>query len=239
MPAGRVRGFLPSTCGFAFANRFPPQPLWRLRLPGLGGVPLGDAANGLCGGMVFAAWDLFALGQPPPPEPDPPGYGSPLFRYLVKRLCDSFHLPWGPLTYYRWMRAPDAAVGDGLARRTVRREWPGVRRALDAGRPAALGLIRLRSANPLRLGQNHQVLAYAYDLDEARGDLTLWVYDPNHPRRDDLTLSLNLHRLGGPGRIAAPTGETYRGFFRTPYSPRRPPALRPPQPLDTHGHPED
>ena len=44
-----------------------------------------------------------------------------------------------------------------------------MRRELDAGRLAALGLIRPRSRNPLRLGENHQVLAWGYGLDEPSG----------------------------------------------------------------------
>src|SRR5262249_9914098 len=156
MPSVSVPGFLPSTCGFRFANFFVPQPLIRVPLAGLGHLPIGNASRGLCGGMVFATCDLFERGCPPPDDREPPGHGSPLFSYLVRRLFRSFHLPWGPLRYYRWMSADD----DALLRHTVRREWPRVRRELDAGRLAALGLIRHRSRNPLRLGENHQVLAY-------------------------------------------------------------------------------
>jgi hypothetical protein len=75
----------------------------------------------------------------------------------------------------------------------------------------------VRSWNPLRLGQNHQVLAYRYELDEGTEELTLWVYEPNYPLRDDLTLSLGLRRPSGKGPIVSVTGETFRGFFTTPY----------------------
>jgi hypothetical protein len=188
-----------------------PQPLLRVPL-GLGHLAIGNASRGLCGGMVFAARDLFERGRPPPDDREPPGHGSPLFGYLVRRLVQSFHLPWGPLRYYRWMAARD----DLLLWHTTRREWPRVRRQLDAGRLAALGLIRLRSRNPLRLGENHQVLAYGYGLDENSGSLLLAVYDPNHPGRDDLTLALN---LGSPAGVLSSSGEPFRGFFHTPYRP--------------------
>jgi hypothetical protein len=209
MPSARVPGFLPSTCGFRFANCFLPQPLLRVPL-GLGHLRIGNAARGLCGGMVFAVCDLFERGSPPPDDRKPPDYGSPLFGYLVRRLFQSFHLPWGPLRYYRWMAARD----DALLRHTIRREWPRVRRELDAGRLAALGLIRVRSRNPLRLGENHQVLAYGYGLHETSGALLLAVYDPNHPGRDDLTLALNVN---APAGVLSTSGEPFRGFFHTAY----------------------
>ncbi|HZT80907.1 MAG TPA: hypothetical protein VFA26_11815 [Gemmataceae bacterium] len=214
MASARVPGFLPSTCGFRFANVFRPQPLIRVPLAGLGSVRIGDASRGLCGGMVFAARDYFERGCPPPADGEPPEHGSPLFGYLVRRLFQSFHLPWGPLRYYRWMAAPD----DVLLRHTVRREWPRVRRELDAGRLAALGLIRPRSRNPLRLGENHQVLAYGYGLDEPSGSLLIAIYDPNYPGRDDVTLALSLRE---PDGLLSVTGEPFRGFFHTGYRPAR------------------
>jgi hypothetical protein len=210
MASARVPGFLPSTCGFRFANCFLSQPLLRIPLAGLGHLRVGDASRGLCGGMVFATCDFFEQGRPPPENCEPPDYGSPLFAYLVRRLFYSFHLPWGPLRYYHGMASGDAP----LHRRTVRREWPRVRRELDAGRLAALGLIRPRSRNPLRLGENHQVLAYGYGLHEESGALVLAIYDPNHPGRDDLTLELN---LGAPAAVLSSGGESFRGFFHTPY----------------------
>jgi hypothetical protein len=210
MASARVPGFLPSRCGFRFSNCFPRQPLLRLPLAGLG---IGDASRGLCGGMVFAARELFERGSPPPDDREPPGHGSPLFGYLVRHLFQSFHLPWGPLHYYRWMTAAD----DKLMRHTVRHEWPRVRRALDAGRLATLGLIRVSSRNPLRMGENHQVLAYGYGHDEATGSLLVAIYDPNYAGRDDLTLELNLRE---PAGVLSSTGEPFRGFFLTPYRPK-------------------
>jgi hypothetical protein len=207
MASARVPGFLPSTCGFRFANFFPPQPLLRL-----GRLRVGDASRGLCGGMVFAARDFFERGCQPPDDRQPPDYGSPLFGYLVRRLFHSFHLPWGPLRYYRWTAAADGL----LLRHTIRREWPRVRRELDAGRLTPLGLIRTRSRNPLRLGENHQVLAYGYGLHEPSGSLLLAVYDPNHAGRDDLTLALDLR---APSGVISSSGEPFRGFFHTPYRP--------------------
>jgi hypothetical protein len=212
MASAHVPGFLPSTSGFRFANCFLPQPLFRVSLPGVGQLRIGNASRGLCGGMVFAARDFFERGNPPPHDREPPDHGSPLFGYLVRRLFQSFDLPWGPLRYYRWMAARDAAV----MRHTIEHQWPRVRRELDAGRLAALGLIRPNSRNPLRLGENHQVLAYGYGLHEPSGSLLIAVYDPNHAGRDDVTLALDLH---APAGILSATGEPFRGFFHTPYRP--------------------
>jgi hypothetical protein len=190
-----------------------------LPIPGFGPIPIGNAANGLCGGMAFAVRDLFTAGKAPPPDTEPPPYGSPLFRYLVRRLFESFNLPVGPLRYFRRMNLPDGDTPStrGLSWRTLIEEWPLVRADLDAGLLVPLGLIRVRSPNPLEMGQNHQVLAYGYDLDEATRDLRVWVYDPNYPDHDRLTLSASLADPTRASPIVYPHGEAFRGFFRTRY----------------------
>jgi hypothetical protein len=63
------------------------------------------------------------------------------------------------------------------------------------------------------------VLAWGW---EAEGDgITLRVYDPNHPGRDDVELRVVI--AAGPGAwrdrisLAQSTGEPLLGFFRQPY----------------------
>jgi hypothetical protein len=221
--SNQVPGFRPSTAGLHFPNAFPPQPDVVVSIPAIGDVPIGDAANGLCGGMVFTTRDFFEMRRAPPPDTEPPGRDNPLFHYLVKRLFDSFNLPTGPLKYYTWMNLPDADtwIAPGVRRRTVAQEWPLVRQDIDAGKPAPLGLLRVQSRNPLAMGQNHQVLAYGYQLDEASQDLTVQLYDPNHPDQDDVTLSANVADPGRQGAWAYSTGEALRGFFYTAYTPSR------------------
>ncbi len=212
MPRCLVPRFRPSTHGFHFANSFPRQPVLTVPLPGIGNVPVGDASRGLCGGMVFAARDLFEASQPPPPDTEPPALGAPLYRYLVRRLFDSFNLPRGPLRYFHWMSLSDAAV----ERRTSSSEWPKVRAQLDCGVPAPLGLVKVRSVNPLMMGDNHQVLAYGYEEDRARAEVRIWVYDPNYPDDDDVTVCVNV----APPHFAPvtySTGSQVRGFFLTHY----------------------
>jgi hypothetical protein len=162
--------------------------------------------------MVFATRDLFDARRPPPPDTEPPPPGSPLFRYLVKRLFDSFNLPRGPLRYFQWMNLSERAVQE----RTFMREWPKVRAQLDRDTLVPLGLVKVHSLNPLAMGENHQVLAYGYDLDEGAGALRVWVYDPNYPGEDDISLALNV--VAPPSvPLTYSTGSRVRGFFYTRY----------------------
>jgi hypothetical protein len=223
VPVVRVPGFQPSRNGLAFANDFPRVPM--IRIPGVG---IGDASRGLCGGMTFAALDLYRAKVAPPLDSSPPREGSSLFAYLVGRSFDSFDLPVGAAKFYLWMALPDADGPFGLRgvrTRTFAQEWAKVRRDLEAGQPSPLGLIRTRSLDPIALGANHQVLAYGYDLDED-GRLAIQVYDPNHSGDDDLALEGNVDRRTGFAYVA---GEApVRGFFRSNYRPRDPRrALRP------------
>jgi hypothetical protein len=219
MESMSVHGFLPSTYALHFPNDFPPGPIFRMGI-GPARIPVGNAANGLCGGMVFAARDLFESGAPAPSDRTPPAREKPLFRYLVRRLFASFNLPGGPLRYWFWMALPtgDGAAARGLTGRSIHREWPKVKADVDHGKLSPLGLIRTRSINPLSLGLNHQVLAFGYRVDEAGGTVALAVYDPNHPDEDSVTL---LVRVSGPRRgIEYLPGELpVRGFFRTRYGP--------------------
>jgi hypothetical protein len=230
MTTRMVPGFLPSTSGFRFANAFPKVPVRRIGIPGVISVPIGDASNGLCGGMAFAARDYFEAGRSPPALEQPPGSGG-LFDYLVRRLFDSFDLPVGPVRYLELMHPllPDGetfwsrlGIGPhGRAHRMLRLEWPKVRADIHAGHPSPLGLVRVKSADPFELKRNHQVLAYGYDLAGSR--LTLRLYDPNHPRADDVTLSLDIDDPTEPTAIATSPAATVFSFFRVPYEPATPP----------------
>ena len=234
MTAAAVAGFLPSTSGFRFANDFPHVPLLSIGVPGVVRVPIGDAANGLCGGMAFAVRDLFEAGRPPPGETEPPPEGSPLFEFLVRRLMDSFDLPSGPVRYLELMDPvlPDgetwlSRIGlapHGRAWRMVRQEWPTIKADIDAGRLSTLGLVKVKSVNPFDLGKDHQVLAYGYDLSGTR--LSLSLYDPNWPLRDDVRMSIDVGHPGSPATVSyAPADERpVISFFRTEYRRAVPPA---------------
>jgi hypothetical protein len=214
MPHARA-SFLPSRDGFAFTNSWPPAPAITLPTP-VRRIGIGNAAAGLCGGMVFAALDYWHAGLQPPAERPAPG--SPLFRYLVRRLIASWHIPSGVARYYQWMNLPDGEAG--LGSRTLSASWPQVRARLDAGVPAVLGVVTVASANPAKLGHNHQVLAFGYTLEP--GEVTVRVYDPNSGPDDTVSISFGTatpafrHNL----RLDWPV----RGFFLTAYSPAIPPS---------------
>jgi hypothetical protein len=167
--------------------------------------------------MVFAALDYWhARRQPPGDRPAP---GSPLYRFIVRRLVRSWHIPAGVATYYRWMLASDRE----LASRTFARQWPRVQALLDGGQPAALGVVTVASANPLLLGHNHQVLAYGYRRDGT--EVTVAVYDPNSGP-DDRVFIRFAAALPAAAAFAhnVSIGWPVRGFFLTRYTPARPPA---------------
>jgi hypothetical protein len=189
-----IPGFLASTAGFHFANRWPSAPTFRfaVRIPGPVPIDLelriGDAANGLCGGMAFATRDRWRRGEKPPPDREPPAEGSALFCEIVGRQIASLELGAAVARFYRASAAGDRA----RARIAVRDTWPAIRREIDAGQPAVLGLVHVASADPRRLTANHQVLAYGYGLDAPAGRVSLRIYDPNHPDDDTIRLVVSL-----------------------------------------------
>ena len=69
-----------------------------------------------------------------------------------------------------------------------------------------VGLVRHSGLNPFHLTQSHQVLAYAYEIE---GDaVTLRIYDPNWPGRDDVALTI---RSGG---VSQSLGEDQTALLR-------------------------
>ena len=235
----RVAGMSPpspfdaATCGFPFTNSWPDEPAVSISTP-LGAIGIGNAADGLCGGMVFAALDYWYAGLPVPVEQPAPG--TPLFSFLVRRIIDSWRVPTGVAQYYSWMNLPEADAGftafgrrviveRGVRSRTLTQQWPQIRSDLDRGLPCALGLVTVASKNPADLGHNHQVLAYGY---ETRGEsVTLRVYDPNSGQDDGVTIAFDLAAVepATPFGSNVNIGWPIRGFFRTPYSPVRPPGV--------------
>jgi hypothetical protein len=241
MPGVRVPGFLPSINGFAFPNAWPSNPIRQFRLGNIATLNIGDAANGLCGGMTFTAADLHHAGLVPGAEPQPPA-GSDRYTYIVERQIASFDDGRLPLRFYDLMKParPDREPGwaqllglVGIDRHSrtwtmVRVEWPRIRRALDEGRLSMLGLVRIVSADPLQLSLNHQVLAYGYDQEGSV--VTLRICDPNWPRDDGVTLGFD---TADPGGSILPTWSKPDArpvsFFMAPYEPRDPAPFRSPR----------
>ena len=239
-PQIRVGQFRPSANGLHFVNDFTNRPYFTIQV-GLVNVPIGDAANGMCGGMGFAVRDYYESGLPLPTDASAPSSG-PLFDYLAKRLFDSFDLlsvPPGPDRYMFLMNPalPDhetdasraGLAPHGRAWVSIREEWPVIRTYLDAGVLSPLALIRVKSLDPGKLGLNHQVLAYGYTL--TGDDLRIYVYDPNHPDDDEVYVGLNISNPDVTttniffvnGQPSVVEREAMWCFFRTAYSYDTPP----------------
>jgi len=226
-----AESFLPSRDGFAFDNAWPDQPAVVLPTP-FGDIGIGNTGDGLCGGMTFAALDYWLARRAPGLERPPAD--DPLLRYIVNRLIDSWHVPAGVAQYYQWMSLPDGDVvirlfgrqvvaERGLGWRTVRVQWPQIRKDLDRGLPVPIGVVTVASKNPKDLALNHQVLAFGYRTDGTH--VTLRVYDPNRGRRDDIAIDMDTSAPAKPVRFEHNLGlggRPVRGFFRAAYTPRTP-----------------
>jgi hypothetical protein len=181
-----VPNFLPSKDGLHFPNRFASGPTVRVGPLDPRLIGIGDAAMGLCGGMVAYVRRRFAAKQPVPPQTTVPENGSELFKTLVREQVRSLRFGLVPLRFWR-LSSVDAAT---RAAQTLKQNWPVIRRSLDDNKPATLGLIRSSARNPLQLKENHQVLAYGYEIgDDA--SVRVRVYDPNHPDNDDVWVPLD------------------------------------------------
>jgi hypothetical protein len=222
MVANAVPGFLPSSQGLRFANRFPPQPTIFVRIAGRTVLAAGNAADALCGGLCTVARDRFEAGLPPWDEMDPPPGDSPHFRALVRAQVRSFEFGRVPIRFYDLaaVRPDGPTAWSRLLRRraraveTVRREWPRVRADIDAGRLSMVGLVRAASWDPRRLGLNHQVIAYGYEASAE--SLSLSIYDPNHPLDDTVRIRLELTMDRRSATMSYSTGEPLLAFFRAP-----------------------
>lgn len=210
-----VPKFLPSKNGLHYANRWPPGPTIKFGPLDPRIIGVGDASNGLCGGMVFTVRDLFEAGIAVPPDKEPPANGSPRFKSIVRRQVQS--LDWFRVPLRFFAQTAFGSLGGGLAKSTFEDEWPKVRREIDEGRLAMLGLIRVSSRNPFKLTSNHQVVAFGY-AEDGRG-VTLRVYDPNWPDNDDVKATIHLDEALRPTGLDQSTGESLLGYFLAPFTP--------------------
>lgn len=203
-----IRTFRPSANGFAFVNHFTGSPI-PFSLGGLENKIGAPSTFGLCGGMSFAAADLFLAGKSPPTRDKPPVKGEPegggaWFNYIQGRQLTSL----GPglelaAKFGRWMSLPDNGGrmdAPLLGTRTMTlEELAGIRASLGEGKPVVLGLVFNRHASNTEAGgrigvpwENHQVLAYDAASDGAsgrgNGGVMIRVYDPNYPKHDDAAI---------------------------------------------------
>jgi hypothetical protein len=211
----RVPGFTPSENGFQFSNAWwPVEPDVVVNVAGTQ-VPLGNAQQGLCGGMVYAVRDYFQSTMHVPIATHNPAPQTTLYNYIVERLFDGFTADVVARTYLL-----QSELWDYDRQSTMVGQWPLIKADLDAGILSPLMLIRLRSdLNPSDLGHNHQVLAWGYDVLSA-SSVAIYIYDPNDPANDAVTVTVDLAHA----TARQSTGEAVTSFFRTDYAPKAPPA---------------
>ena len=199
-------GFRPSTHGFGFPNT------WHDLVLGV------FTSRGRCGGMVFAALDRFAAGVPLAPIEQArvlPDYRAPLAHHIWRRQIESVVGRLGSnLWRFAWLTYLPSHAPGGTAS-TTHRELPGLLAALEAGQPVPLGLVSGLSIR--HLARNHQVLAYAADVEG--GLARIRVYDPNFPHQNDVVLEV---RTTDPGHVVERVGARtipWRGIFAEHYAP--------------------
>ena len=223
MNEASVPNFRPSSHGFHFANAWPPGPTVRFGPLDPRIVGVGDASTGLCGGMVYTIADLYLATVSVPADREPPANGSPRFASIVRRQVES--LAWLTVPIRFWLRmALGGSFGGDRARATFESEWPKAKAAIDAGRLVPIGLIRIAAKDPRKLTRNHQVIAWAY-AEDGRG-VTLRIYDPNWPDRDDVAVTIDLDNALRPSGLHQSSGEPLLAWFVLPYSVRDPRAWR-------------
>jgi len=224
-PTAEVRTrFLPSVCGWKFSNTtWPSVPNTQIDL-GLFTIPIGNASNGMCGGMVYSAADYFLSGQAIPPlTTNPPALGDPYFDYISSRLYDSFHLPGGPLTtYITYMGTQYPPASRAMV--TIKEAIPRIRADIAAGWPSPIGLIGVVSDSIIAdLGKHHQVMVWSYRRDGQW--VTLGIYDPNMPGRDDVQIIIDASNLGAMSLSHNTSMSDIFMLFHTGYTFSQPPAF--------------
>lgn len=216
-------GFTPRQHGFHFPNNFVNHVV---KLPGGKEIE----TYGRCGGMAYASLDYYFARQPVPlykaadfPDNDgvPPD-GNWLADFIYRRLMDSY-CNASAARYVLWTMRKDQPTWLGLRKGvtncTKDAEIPRLRAAIDGGTPVVLGLIVARDIK--KVGENHQVVAYGYDLDPATGALSVYIYDNNNPDEEIvLTTGPDNPHVNASNY---PDDKPWRGFFVHHYSPVTPP----------------
>lgn len=222
-----IPNYRPSRFGFQFGNHWPSIHITSVDLPGGTSLPIGDASMGMCGGMAFASRDYYDFGNEAPRQTtNPTGEGDPLFDYVVRRLAASLNP--GDVANFIKFASPhypdtDDLTGEGRNWHMARVAFPGIRNVIDSGHPCPIGIITGSLFNPAHLG--HQVLVYGYQLQNQL--LTLWIYDPNSPSNDNVTMTLDIsntrdHLIGVAHNLNLAGNPPITCFFTQSYETRFP-----------------
>lgn len=209
--------FIPSKHGFHFNNSFANHVF-----------DIGIASwttYGLCGGMSFTSLDYYFAGMPIPthvgsdfPNGSTPPENSALYKYIYDRLMDSFKANGSK--FVSWTEKLDHSTwvwGKGVPELTKTEELPTLFQRIQSGQPVVLGLISATGIS--EIGNNHQVVAYGYELNEVNGDVIVYIYDNNNPN-NVTTLKSNIKDLHS--HFSSSYNDDWRGFFVENYSPKTP-----------------
>ena len=205
VPASVRTGFDSNVHGFHFDNDFQN----RYELPFTVGKSI--TTFGRCGGMAYSSLDLFNAKRPVPDLVEPPPDASPLARYLMRRLIDSWINP-SATRFATWSTRDDQTI-----HALTGHEIDVLTATLDRGDPVPLGMIAASSLSGL--SHNHQILATGYDR-HADGSINIHVYDNNHHDEDGV-LTWRPDELG----VSAADHNGWRGFFVHSYHAQEPPDL--------------
>lgn len=153
---------------------------YRYKLPIFPYLKLGKAERGLCGGMVFSALDYYYSNKSIPEIKSLNiNDKDQIFRYIVKRLFDSFGIK-AVLTYY-YLQLP--IVKENTLNKHTSKQLDKILSKLKKEIPVPVTLILVKTYNPDRLGENHQVLLT--QIHTLREELIeIKVYDPNYPKTE-------------------------------------------------------
>ncbi|MGQ0835560.1 MAG: hypothetical protein ACT4O5_11715 [Gammaproteobacteria bacterium] len=231
--------FDPKAHGFEFTNYYTGDIL--VDLPIIGRVNLGATTYGLCGGMVFSAFDSYNLGAAAPDVPvTPPASGTGLRSYLYERQMDSLRRDdWFLVNrLVLWMRKPledqtipnpvaqggENVIERGLVTLSRRQFRNKIEPGLRSNRPVPIVLVKASgedlATNPKSaFSKNHQVLAIGFRV-AGEDEWEIDIYDPNFPN--------TVQTLHTKGRYQTARGSSahtgkFRGYFAAPYGAERPP----------------
>lgn len=226
----RVQRFMPSYHGFLFSSAQLAVPDTLVQLPGGSQLPLSSIAPNLSGGLAYMAADYYWAGARPPQTTVPPLSTDPLMNMLINRQLSSFDP--GRVSYIFGVMSPNVPSADpeGLsfvpsasrARAVLLTEWPRIERDLRLGLLVPLAIIATVTPDARIMGYlGKQVMCYGYDLlDGNPRTVTLWLYDPNLPGRDDVQLRFDLTPTSQAMRLGYSDDLPVAAFFHAPYAPQ-------------------
>lgn len=215
MAERRMTDFDPAQHGFEFVNDFRNDFIREFDV----------RTGGLCGGMAYTALDYYNAKMPITRQTHRPAVNTRLHDYIYDRQVNSLSDnadKWAELGFNPFGARNGEFFNWGLQGFNGGR-LQELRAKIDRGQPVPLGLWHYDG----HAGGDHQVLAIGYDtgryggdLGQHRGDLKIYVYDPNHPGRTKILVP-DLQRGGYRYTDEDKLWLTY--FVDGKYRARRPP----------------